>query len=189
MATWLGLPRLSLDPLWPSKRLVSGRSCPSKPQAKVPWQHMDPSCGIKQLGMTKLSPKVSLGKQITDFFFAAPGSTLTHITMKFGKSVSAFPMESGSSNQPSHFFYRKYTPWCCWSSSGENPPTHQRVPKSSPGRPCFLYFTKSTNILRDFDLDPSLVRWRHCDGAMVLVNVSWELSWLCLKMETLHPNF
>lgn len=42
-----------------SSTLVVGSpmSCPSKPQAKVPWQHMDPSCGIKQLGMDKAIPK------------------------------------------------------------------------------------------------------------------------------------
>jgi hypothetical protein len=89
-----------------SSTLVVGSpmSCPSKPQAKVPWQHMDPSCGIKQLGMDKAIPKGQPWKADYSIFFAAPGSTLTHITMKFGKSVSAFPMESGSSNQTSHFF-------------------------------------------------------------------------------------
>ena len=40
-----------------------------KPQAKVPWQHMDPSCGIKQLGMDTAIPKGQPWKADYRFFF------------------------------------------------------------------------------------------------------------------------
>lgn len=54
-----------------SSTLVVGSpmSCPSKPQAKVPWQHMDPSCGIKQLGMDKAIPKGQPWKADYSIFF------------------------------------------------------------------------------------------------------------------------
>ena len=172
-----------------SSTLVVGSpmSCPSKPQAKVPWQHMDPSCGIKQLGMDKAIPKGQPWKADYSIFFAAPGSTLTHITMKFGKSVSAFPMESGSSNQTSPFFLGNISLvlliFIRWKSSNTS-----EGPKTIPWETLLL-------VLHQIHQHPQRFRLGPISGAMAPLwwlwfwFVSWELSWLCLKMETLPPNF